>query len=266
MERICRQVIGLFPARSEIRFNCSCPDGLDVQARRGRALRRRRAARPRAGIPLRLRGVDETDLLAGIDTALPLSKTGPVAANVLQTDDISALFGLDMAADEERAASRPSDGPAARHSPSAPKGTAATANVAAAGMFAPRTASAATVPAKPAATRKASADNKIPPKPAVLEPGGNATPGRSAAPKQAVTAKASSRRAHSEKAVTVGKVKGPRRKPTKPRKRTDAQRRPNATFAAAPETMETSPRGRVGLLTSKDKATTTLRPKRKPSK
>jgi hypothetical protein len=44
--------------------------------------------------------VDETDLLAGIEAAVPLSKTGPAAGRVLETDDVSALFGLDMAAAE----------------------------------------------------------------------------------------------------------------------------------------------------------------------
>jgi hypothetical protein len=41
--------------------------------------------------------VDENDLVAHIDTALPLAKKGPAAGKVLETDDLSALFGLDMA-------------------------------------------------------------------------------------------------------------------------------------------------------------------------
>jgi uncharacterized Zn finger protein len=45
-----------------------------------------------------LRAVDENDLVAHIDTALPLAKKGPDAGKVLESDDISALFGLDMAA------------------------------------------------------------------------------------------------------------------------------------------------------------------------
>ena len=45
----------------------------------------------------RLRAVDEKDLVADLDTALPLSKTAPAAGKVLETDDVSALFGLDMA-------------------------------------------------------------------------------------------------------------------------------------------------------------------------
>ncbi len=45
-----------------------------------------------------LRAVDENDLVAQIDAALPLAKKGPDAGKVLESDDLSALFGLDMAA------------------------------------------------------------------------------------------------------------------------------------------------------------------------
>jgi hypothetical protein len=48
----------------------------------------------------RLRAVDPAELVAGIDTALPLSKVGPAAGKLLASDDISALFGLDIAAVE----------------------------------------------------------------------------------------------------------------------------------------------------------------------
>jgi hypothetical protein len=44
----------------------------------------------------RLRAVDENDLVTGFDEALPLSTQPLEAGNVLETDDISALFGLDM--------------------------------------------------------------------------------------------------------------------------------------------------------------------------
>ncbi|MEO5378910.1 MAG: H-NS histone family protein [Magnetococcus sp. DMHC-6] len=38
-----------------------------------------------------------TDLLAHMDTAVPLAKQAPEAGRLLETDDISQLFGLDMA-------------------------------------------------------------------------------------------------------------------------------------------------------------------------
>ena len=45
----------------------------------------------------RLRAVDENELVANIDQALPMSKTSPAAGKLLDVDDLSAMFGLDMA-------------------------------------------------------------------------------------------------------------------------------------------------------------------------
>ena len=44
--------------------------------------------------------VDHSELVADLDTAVPLSKTAPAAGKVLETDDLSALFGLDLAEEE----------------------------------------------------------------------------------------------------------------------------------------------------------------------
>jgi hypothetical protein len=46
----------------------------------------------------RLRGVDATELVTQAETGLSLPKQAPASGRVLQVDDISALFGLDMAA------------------------------------------------------------------------------------------------------------------------------------------------------------------------
>jgi hypothetical protein len=43
-----------------------------------------------------LRAVSEKDLVANIARGVPLSKQGPAAGKVLETDDMAALFGLDM--------------------------------------------------------------------------------------------------------------------------------------------------------------------------
>jgi uncharacterized Zn finger protein len=109
MERLCRQQGGLFPRPSDIRFSCSCPD---------HALMCKHVAAVLYGIGtrldlqpellFRLRAVDETDLVVSADAALPLSRQAPVAGRVLQTDDISALFGLDMAMPEVPPAGKPS--------------------------------------------------------------------------------------------------------------------------------------------------------------
>jgi uncharacterized Zn finger protein len=106
MERLCRQQGGLFPRRSEIRFSCSCPDGAAMCKHVAATLYgvgARLDTKPE--LLFRLRTVDAQDLITGIDAALPLSKTGPAAGRVLQTDDISALFGIDMAEPETPPAS-----------------------------------------------------------------------------------------------------------------------------------------------------------------
>ena len=104
MERICRQDGGLFPKPSEIRFACSCPDHASVC---------KHVAAVLYGIGARLdcapellfclRAVNENDLVARIDEALPLTNQSPDTGKVLETDDVAALFGLDMAAVESPA-------------------------------------------------------------------------------------------------------------------------------------------------------------------
>jgi uncharacterized Zn finger protein len=44
----------------------------------------------------RLRKVDEKDLLAGAAAGLPISRKKPRAGKVLDTADISGIFGLDL--------------------------------------------------------------------------------------------------------------------------------------------------------------------------
>ena len=98
MERICRQDRGLFPKPSDIRFSCTCPDGASMCKHVAAVLYgvgARLDARPE--LLFRLRAVDEKDLVADLDTALPISNRPLDAGKVLETDDISALFGLDMA-------------------------------------------------------------------------------------------------------------------------------------------------------------------------
>ena len=99
MERLCRQDKGLFPRPSEIDFSCSCPDFASMCKHVAAVLYgigTRLDEKPE--LLFHLRAVDENDLVAHIDTALPLAEKGPDAGKVLESDDISALFGLDMAA------------------------------------------------------------------------------------------------------------------------------------------------------------------------
>jgi uncharacterized Zn finger protein len=105
MERICRQGTGLFPKPAEIRFSCTCPDHASMCKHVAAVLYgvgARLDARPE--LLFRLRAVDENELVADIGQVLPMSKHGPASGKVLETDDMAALFGLDMAGVEDAVA------------------------------------------------------------------------------------------------------------------------------------------------------------------
>ena len=99
MTRICQDRTGLFPAPSEIEFSCSCPDWASMCKHVAAAL---------YGIGARLdeqpellfglRKVDPKELVAQAGRGLPLSKRVPADDRVLATDNLSELFGLEMAA------------------------------------------------------------------------------------------------------------------------------------------------------------------------
>ncbi len=98
MERICRQGLGLFPAPRQIHFECSCPDYASM-CKHVAAVLYGVGARldHQPELLFRLRAVDEKDLLTGIDRALTTTKPAAAAGKVLEADDLSAVFGLDMA-------------------------------------------------------------------------------------------------------------------------------------------------------------------------
>ncbi|WP_404294486.1 hypothetical protein ACD578_29395 (plasmid) [Microvirga sp. RSM25] len=98
MERICRQDRGLFPKPSDIRFSCTFPDGA-LMCKHVAAVLYGVGAQldERPELLFQLRAVDEKDLVADLDTALSLSSRPLEVRKLLETDDISALFGLDMA-------------------------------------------------------------------------------------------------------------------------------------------------------------------------
>lgn len=98
MERLCRQDEGLFPRPSHITFSCDCPDYASMCKHVAAVLYGVGARLDREPeLLFRLRAVDEKDLLAHLDAGVPLSKTAPAAGKILDADDISALFGLEMA-------------------------------------------------------------------------------------------------------------------------------------------------------------------------
>ena len=98
MERICRQKTGLFPSPDEIKLSCSCPDWAEM-CKHVAAVLYGIGARldQQPELLFRLHEVDEKELIAKAGKALPLAKKGPAAAKVLGGEDLSELFGLDMA-------------------------------------------------------------------------------------------------------------------------------------------------------------------------
>ena len=104
MERICRQKQGLFPTPGEIKLSCSCPDWADMCKHVAAVLYGIGARFDRQPeLLFRLRGVDETDLIAKAGEAAPLAKAAP-AGKRLAGEDLSAMFGLEM----EQKAGQPS--------------------------------------------------------------------------------------------------------------------------------------------------------------
>jgi uncharacterized Zn finger protein len=98
MERICRQKTGLFPSPDEIEFSCSCPD-MAWMCKHVAAVFYGIGARldRQPELLFRLHELDEKDLIARAGKSLPLAKKGPPPKTVLAGEDLSGLFGLEMA-------------------------------------------------------------------------------------------------------------------------------------------------------------------------
>jgi uncharacterized Zn finger protein len=98
MERICRQNTGLFPSPKEIQLSCSCPDWADM-CKHVAAVLYGIGARldQQPELLFRLHEVDQAELIAKAGKELPLAKEGPARSKVLGSEDLSGIFGLDMA-------------------------------------------------------------------------------------------------------------------------------------------------------------------------
>ncbi len=101
MERISRQQTGLFPSPKEIKLSCSCPDWAEM-CKHVAAVLYGVGARldEQPELLFRLRAVNEKELIASAGKALPSTKKSPAAAKVLGGEDLSKLFGLEIAAPE----------------------------------------------------------------------------------------------------------------------------------------------------------------------
>jgi uncharacterized Zn finger protein len=108
MERICRQNMGLFPSPKEIKLKCSCPDWAGM-CKHVAAVLYGIGARfdQQPALLFRLHEVNEEELIAKAGKALPLAKAGPPASKILGDEDLSSMFGLDMARDIGGGKSKP---------------------------------------------------------------------------------------------------------------------------------------------------------------
>ena len=97
IELVTRKQGGLFPAPTEISFQCSCPDWAEMC---------KHVAATLYGVGVRLeekpelffelRGVDHTELVGGAAEAVPRLAGGAKGRKVVKGADLSALFGIEL--------------------------------------------------------------------------------------------------------------------------------------------------------------------------
>jgi len=99
MTRLCQEKAGMFPSPKDISFTCSCPDWASM-CKHVAAVLYGIGARldHRPELLFTLRKVDQQGLIATAGASLAKKKpTGPDGAKVLVSDDLSAMFGIEMA-------------------------------------------------------------------------------------------------------------------------------------------------------------------------
>jgi len=94
MERLCREKTGMFPLPTEMKFSCSCPDSARM-CKHVAAVLYGIGARldEKPELLFTLRNVDQQDLITNAGHGL----TKPKSNRLLETDDLSELFGIDIA-------------------------------------------------------------------------------------------------------------------------------------------------------------------------
>jgi uncharacterized Zn finger protein len=98
MARLCDAKTGLFPSPKDIQFTCSCPDWASM-CKHVAAVLYGIGARldHRPELLFTLRQVNQDDLVATAGTRLSKTSKPPATARVLAVDDLSGMFGIDMA-------------------------------------------------------------------------------------------------------------------------------------------------------------------------
>jgi uncharacterized Zn finger protein len=115
MARICHERTALFPSPAEITFTCSCPDWASM-CKHVAAVLYGIGARldEQPDLLFALRKVDQQDLIARAGKGLAQSGKGPKAGKVLDTADLSEMFGIEMAKAAKPRATAVRKKPAAR--------------------------------------------------------------------------------------------------------------------------------------------------------
>ena len=98
MTRICEEKTGLFPSPKDIRFTCSCPDWASM-CKHVAAVLYGIGARldQQPELLFALRAINKNDLVASAGTHLSKAPKLPAGSRVLVVDDLSEMFGIDMA-------------------------------------------------------------------------------------------------------------------------------------------------------------------------
>jgi uncharacterized Zn finger protein len=106
MKRMCKEDTGLFPSPKEISFTCSCPDWAHM-CKHVAAVFYGVGARldERPELLFTLRAVDEKDLIAKASKGLRARTAAkkPMRARVLDVEDLSDVFGIELVGVRKRA-------------------------------------------------------------------------------------------------------------------------------------------------------------------
>jgi len=98
MTRLCEEKTGLFPSPKDIIFTCSCPDWASMCKHVAAVLYGIGARLDRQPeLLFTLRQVDQQDLIAKAASDVSKTRKGPADAKVLESDDLSEMFGIEMA-------------------------------------------------------------------------------------------------------------------------------------------------------------------------
>ncbi|HZA34846.1 MAG TPA: hypothetical protein VE505_07960 [Vicinamibacterales bacterium] len=98
MTRLCEEKTGMFPSPADIRFTCSCPDWASMCKHVAAVLYGVGARLDRQPeLLFTLRKVDQQELIATAGSELSTKGKRPAGTKVLARDDLSEMFGIEMA-------------------------------------------------------------------------------------------------------------------------------------------------------------------------